>query len=195
MRINLTLSFMLLVSCSPKNKESNYTKLVENEIRELETSSDKEKYLTSLFEQDQSNRLNDDKYVAIVSKHGLNSNEFKEYAEHSIKIDIDIFNKLKLYLEMHGYTEDIKKFRYEAKSAFPYITGHHTNFENQKYVLTLLAPAYKNGVIVIDDIVWIMSEMHELKYGELFKLNKSSYKVEDEFDGLVEKLDLNKIFQ
>ena len=40
-----------------------------------------------------------------------------------------------------------------------------------------------------------MSEMHEAKYHRLFDVGKERYTVEDEFEGLVYKLELTKLFK
>lgn len=42
---------------------------------------------------------------------------------------------------------------------------------------------------------WIISEMHERKYGELFDLGKDRYTSEEEFNGLIKKLKLEELLQ
>jgi len=165
-----------------------------NEILQLKTESERDTFLAKLFEHDQGIRTNG-KEEAVIAKHGFGSDEHRDHSTSFMNEDQEIFHKLRLYLETHGYTRETAFYSNKAKWAFPYITGHHRDYNDQLQILELLMPAYKKELIPLDDIVWIMSEMHEVKYLRLFDVGKERYTLEDEFEGLVNKLKLTRLFE
>lgn len=167
--------------------------IYENEIRQLKTPVEKDEFLADLFDQDQANR-NGEESAAVILAHGYNSKEHQAYLEKGFKKDLLIFEQLKIYLEIHGFSEETKYFSERALSGIQYVAGHQ-GYKNQKLILDLLAPAYMEGHVSKGMIHWIIGEMHERKYGELFEVGKDRYTSEEEFDGLVKKLKLQSLLE
>ena len=189
--ITLLISF---IACN--NVETKEHQLLDyrKEIQELKTKNQRDTFLANLYVRDQAMRVSNEE-DRIISQDGYNSKEHKEFWERVNKIDLENYHQLKFYLEIHGYTEETSFFSSNAKSSFGAIMAHHHEYNDQLKILKLLIPAYKKQFVSIDTIVWIMSEMHEAKYHRLFDVGKERYTVEDEFEGLVHKLELTKLFK
>jgi len=183
-----------LLACVNRDLNEDQLLKFKKEIQQLKTESERDTFLARLFEQDQSIR-NNGQWELVIAKYGYDSKEHNDYSKAFYYENLEIFHQLRLYLETHGYTKETTFYSDQAKWTFPYVTGHHPSYEDQLHILKLLVSAFKGELIPINDIVWIMSEMHEVKYKRIFDVGKERYTVEDEFEGLVRKLDLGMLFE
>lgn len=194
MKTKLLFGLLLLIfinSCQHQNsvnKEAS-SDLIITKIKNLKTDKEKSEYLHQLWEADQGIRKGQG--AELGAKYGFDSKEYKEYVEQAIKTDRSVFHQLKLYLEIHAYPNQPRHYHELALNAFPTIIGHHHNFKAQNEVLSYIYKAYKAGKCPLDDIVWIMGEMHEsLHRGERLQMSTSKFSTEEEFVALNKALEL-----
>ncbi len=182
---------VLFLSCKSPDKESD-TGLNNSTIAQIENlTSDQEKsdFLQSLWKEDQGTRKGEGS--KIVAKHGYSSDEHQAYIRKMQKVNQQVFSKLKIYLELHGYPERPANYHELAINAFPIIIGHNHHFDQQKELLPYLYEAYKKGHCSLEDVVWVLGEMHESKFnGERYKMKTNSYTTQQEFEALNKALNL-----
>ena len=160
-----------------------------NDIKGLETPKQKSEYLHNLWREDQNLRKGQD--AEIIVKFGHYSNEHKDYLKNSIEQDGRIFIKLKTYLEIHGYPEKSELYHELALNAFPIIIGHNHNYDEQLELIQYLYKSYREGACELSELLWIMGEMHESKYGgKRYKMKTNHYTEVNEFIELNEVLNL-----
>jgi len=185
------LTFLILVSyfsCSKTESELSSNDKIE--IEKLESDKHKGLYLINLWHQDQSLRGGQD--GEIISKYGYKSEEHKEWNEQFRANDNEVFQKMEYYLKKHGYPGNPSEFEELALNSIPIIIGHKYNYKAQEKLLPYLFNAYKQGNCPLDDVVWLLGEMHESKnYGKRFKMKSNRFTTEDEFHELTKELKLN----
>lgn len=183
-----------LVACSNDRVDESKISVFKKEIEQLKTESEKDTFLANLYVKDQAMRISNEEEI-ILAQFGYDSKEYKDFWRRVNQADAENYQKLKMYLEIHGYTRETSYFSEKAKSSFGAILAHHHEYDDQLQILKFLIPAYKKEFISIDTIVWIMSEMHEAKYYALLDIGKDRYTVEEEFEVHIKKLGLEKLFE
>lgn len=164
-----------------------------NEIARLNSIESKNAYLQSLWDADQA--LRDGKDQQLLAKYGKNSIEYRKHRRDDYRADQRIFEKMTKYLEVHGYPQSIDTYHWKAVNAFPTIIGHNGSYTKQLIPFKYMVEAYKKGDCAMGEIVWILGEMHERKNrGQRYKMKLEKYKTEDEFNELVQALDLGHYF-
>ncbi|GEM_PF-4752084 len=197
-RAILFLLFALLsnYSCTNSKSEIEQDTRVKDELEQLTTSELREAYLSDLFSADQ--KLRNDSFNAIkmnlIGTYGWNSEEHLRLVELRKTKDATIFKRLAGYVDTYGYTDETASFGWQARSAFPYITGHNSSKTNSIGMLELLIPASKKGLVPMKDIVWIMAEYYESQNGQIYEVGWQPYTIQDEYDGLISVLDLEDLF-
>ncbi len=158
-------------------------------IENLNTHKLKDEYLLSLWHKDQV--LRDGKEAEIMQRHGYLSEEHKTYLKEFSAKNRVLFLKIKHYLEIHGYPENIETYHNFAKNSFPTIIGHNHNYDEQLELIQYLYSSYKKKQCGMQDVIWIMGEMYESKFGKTFTMPSLIFKPEQEFDELNSVLNLN----
>ncbi len=183
------LVFLLLaISCSEKKIELSTDEKAE--IENLQSDEERNQYLFDLWHQDQYFRNGEE--GDIISKHGYKSAEHEKWRDQFVANDNEVFQKIAYYLEKQGYPTNPSAYDELALNAFPIIIGHNHRYDSQKRLLSYLFDAYKQGHCPLDDVVWVLGEMHESKYqGKRYEMKAQRYTTEDEFTELVKKLNLN----
>ena len=175
------------MSCShSRDIKLNESDLIE--IENLNSDSKRSSYLTQLFVYDQELR-NDDEFN-IISEFGYDSEEHNKHRKKSFINDTKNFLKLKAYLNKYGYPVNPEEYDKVGISGIPYIIGHTGDADVQKEIFPIIHKAYKDGYCPIDDVVWILSEMYESKYGELYKMKSARFTAEQEYQELMVANDL-----
>lgn len=175
-------------------KEINRTKAVLNkeeinEIKSLISPKLKSYYLDNLWREDQD--LRGGQESEITSKYGRYSEEHKQYLKKTKHLDEVVFMKMKNYLEIHGYPQDISLYEGMALSSFPTIIGHNHNYDEQKELIQYLYTGYQKGHCSLKDLIWVMGEIHESSHsGERYKMKSNIFNEDQEFKELNEVLGL-----
>lgn len=191
-KFQIILFLVIFASCLERVQtiSSGLTRNDIDEIINLKTDEQKSKFLSDLWKEDQSVRTG--AYGELLVKHGAESDELQTFMENWKKVDREIFAKMKLYLETHGYPTNIDNYEQYAVNSFPTIIGHNHNFKAQRELLLYLYDAYKAKHCSLDDIVWILGEMYEAKHsGNRYKMKSNRFTTEQEFLELQEALGLN----
>jgi len=153
------------------------------EIDNLKTIESQNAYLTKLLDEDQS--IRDGTESEIMLKFGVNSKEHNQHRTAFIRSDKRVFEKMKYYLESHGYPKDETKYDLKALHAIPVIIGHNSNYKAQKETLDILIDSYKNGYCKKEVLVQILGEMHETKHnGRRYEMKSKIYTTDQEFEEL-----------
>lgn len=179
---------IVLIGCnSPAAPEKENTYY--SQIALLETDKQKNDFLCNLWQEDQ--KLREGGELEIRAKFGADSKEYKQYIDDLKKRDNQVFLKMKSYLEIYGYPPNKSAYHELAINAFPIIIGHNHDFNAQKELLPYLYNAYKKNHCALDDVVWVLGEMYESKNnGRRYRMKSDRYTTEQEFNELVEALDL-----
>jgi hypothetical protein len=186
--------FLFLLVATSCNQTSNIDPkgLFAEEIKKLTSDKMKSDYLYDLWHEDQHFRKGEE--GDIISKHGYDSKEHKAFKVKWKTHDNAVFNKMKLYLQIYGYPNDISQYHELAINAFPIIIGHNHNYKAQRELLPYLYKAYKEGSCPLGDLVWVLGEMHESKHrGKRYEMKSNRFTVEDEFEELNDVLNLNLV--
>jgi len=180
---------LLFYSCDHSTNSTNKNSIIA-EINVLKTVEEKDKFLYNLWQEDQKFRKGEE--GDLIAKFGYKSKEHKAYLEKWENNDKEVFQKLKNYLQVHGYPKDKSKYHELSLNAFPIIIGHNHNFKAQKELLPYIHQAYKSGHCDLDDVIWVLGEMYESKNrGRRYNMKSDRFTPEQEFKELVEALNLN----
>lgn len=159
--------FCTLIAC----QEAPIPPTIQDEIAELTTSALQEKYLETIYDEDQ--RIRD---------------HTKEYTYQELK-SVDSINLLKVmaYLDKYGYPQ--QKDMSDKAVRTPELVLHHYGGENRlelksKY-LEMIVEANKKGDL--EDISFFLNRMYSDKYGERLEM-QSPFTLQDEMDTLLVRL-------
>ncbi len=185
----IILSLFLLIACQNKSTQAN-KKNYKQEIENLKTDEQKNDFLYNLWQEDQNYRGG--KEGKIVQQYGQYSDEHKAFIKKFKSNDNEVFLKLKTYLEIHGYPKNKAAYHELAINAFPIIIGHNHNYPAQEELLPYIYQAYKDKYCSLEDVVWILGEMHESAHqGRRYEMSTNRYTLEQEFEELVKALGLD----
>ncbi len=186
--LTLLITFTILVACKENQKSAEINPDF-SRIENLKSDHEKSTYLYELWQEDQGLRTGKEKEIA--EKYGFDEAAQKANANLFFEIDQSVFQRMKKYLETHGYPDHPENYHELAINAFPIIIGHHHNYEAQKELFPYLYTAYQNKKCTLDDVVWVMHEMYESKNrGVHYKIKADRFTTEVEFKELNEVLDL-----
>jgi len=166
--------------------------LQEKIAQEVATLSDKKTQRTFLEKIAASDQTVRDQESIINQKYGYSSKEHKQAVQ--IKMDTDKSNlaKIEAYLAKYGHPNKLD----HGNKAFyaPWIVMHHapkasdTRRRNFKY----LYEYYKKDELEQDRLNFFLGRMHQLEFGGRIRWNRS-FTVQEEFDSLINVLDLREI--
>ena len=194
MKTQLLFALLIITTACNQSSSSSINPAYLEQIKNLSTDKDKNDYLYNLWQLDQNIRTSEEE-SSIINKHGYNSKEHKSFLKTWIKKDQQVFQKLKLYLEIHGYPKNKSEYHELAINAFPIIIGHNHDYKAQKELLPYLYNAYKEGYCSVEDVVWILGEMYESKHGgKRYNMTTNKFTTQQEFTELVEVLNLKLEF-
>lgn len=190
----LILSLTILILCFSCGNDKPALPELDPETRDkitaLKTDGEKNKYLFNLWQEDQNLRRGQGQN--ILAKFGKDSEEYKRYVKEIVQLDHLVFAKMKFYLETHNYPKNVGRYDELALNAFPTIIGHHHHYKAQAELLPYLYEAYKTNHCSLDDVVWVMGEMHESKHGgRRYVLKSNVFTTEQEFKELSSALGLD----
>lgn len=171
-------------------KHQSLSEDVFSEVYSLKTDQDKSDFLYMLWNNDQN--LRQGQWSDALLKYGRESQEL--YAlEDSLHIENSkIFKSIKTYLELYDYPDNIEVYHPLAINAFPIIIGHYHDYDNQSKLLPYLYNAYKKGNCTLEDVVWLLGEMHESRYrGKRYEMKSNRFTTEQEFIELCKALALD----
>ena len=178
---------IFFVACDSQKKATRID--VERQVEKLLTIEDKRKFLEKIFRDDQSVR-DTEKSAALVLKYGLDSEEAMEYTRKMVDQDEKNLIKVKSYLDKFGYPS-ITNLGKEASTA-PYIVIHHTpDVYVRNSFFKKLYKAYLNNHIDDTQLAFYLGRTYKSINREDFYI-QSPFKSEDEINGLIEALGLEK---
>jgi hypothetical protein len=185
-KLNISLLFILILSSGCKERVVDESSIIENEIRQLETTDDKKMYLEKIMEDDQ--RVRDtEKSAHLMLTYGKDSPEHMEYVKAQWTQDEINLKKIEKYLEIHGYPG--KEMGNDATDA-PWMVIHHAQgYEVRERNFEEVYGAYLKGDIDDGAISFYLGRMYQMKFGERLDM-QSPYTAEDEINLLVSELGL-----
>ncbi len=186
-----SISFLIfLFSCQADtpNKEGSNT-AISQEVTTLIDKKSQRTFLEKIAASDQTVR---DQEVAINQKYGYDSKEHKQAVQAMVDTDKSNLAKIEAYLEKYGHPNKLD----HGNKAFyaPWIVMHHapketgTRRRNFKY----LYDYYKKDELEQDRLNFFLGRMHQLEFGGRIRWNRS-FTVQEEFDSLINVLDLRGI--
>lgn len=180
-----------IYSCQPQYApEITLSESTSNKIELLKNNAEKSEFLHELWKSDQALRQGQD--VDTIQKYGYRSDEHIAFMKKMMDENSMLLAQLAYYLEVHGYPTEPNQFHALALNAFPTIAGHEPAYERKEPFLKPLYQAYLKGHCALDDVVWLLGEMHESKHGgRRYKMKGDRFRTEDEFKELTEALGID----
>lgn len=183
----LMIVTLLLVNMGCEQHKNTETPDIDNEIRQLSTIKDKEKYLLNIYEVDQ--KIRGDKGDAILLEKGHASTEYQELLREMMEIDYRNLAKIEAYLKLYGHP--LKAEMTEKAVMTPWLVIHHaSDYEPRVRNYEFLYDAYKNENIDEGMFSMFLARMYERKFGERLDMG-GSYLEKDKIAIMIEKLELN----
>lgn len=176
----LSLFILTLISCIKKNQTENCI----DSIICLKTNEEKEGFLFDIFQDDQTYR-NQTSQILKKNNYDFNSLEYKNHIEKINIQDSVNFEKVLLYLKLHGYPDFT--FANELASYAITAVALHQPYDNQLLLIPYLKQAYEEQYYSSKNFSFLLNRMHIMKYDKSYSTlkNDSLY-----IDQLFKKLDI-----
>ena len=189
MQNRLILLFCLILFYACQAPEISLQEKVAQEIATLSYKKAQRAFLEEIAASDQLVRNEES---AINQKFGYQSKEHQQAVQTMVDTDKSNLVKIEAYLEKYGHPNKLD----HGNKAFyaPWIVMHHapkasgTRRRNFKY----LYDYYKKEELEQDRLTFFLGRMHQLEFGNRIRWNRS-FTVQEEFDSLINVLDLRVI--
>ncbi|PZW39151.1 hypothetical protein LX95_02292 [Mesonia algae] len=187
MRINLknifyTILILLFFSCNINSKKE-----IDDleEISSLKNNSEKELFLTEIFNFDQSMR--GEKSSNILLKFGKNSKQYKKYLIKMDSLDKVNLKKIKRYLNKFGYPNS-NTFT-EKANITPWVVIHHSDLKTRLSYYPNLKKAYQESNLSIDHFELYLTRTFLMQKG-YYPNSEGVYNREKKIEYLINELNL-----
>jgi len=175
-----------LMACQKTGKTKQLN--VSEEIAGLENISDREKYLESIQDSDQSWR--DSKGSEIVLEYGKDSREYQQFLSKRDSIDQLNFKRIRLYLKEFGYP-DADSVSGNASVAPWLVIQHMTDVEDRKEYFPYFNRAYKERNIEPNQFEMYLGRIYQFQFGE-YPAWEGKYVADEKIQWLIEELHLEE---
>lgn len=162
------------------------------EINQLTTLAAKKAYLENLFEDDQRMRRSTED-SDIMLKYGIDSKEYRAYAQKIIDQDAINLAKIEQYLAVHGHPT-LADFGKIATCTPSVVVHHAQTYEERERNFDTFYQAFLDGNLDEGGLSMLLGRMYYIKFGERFRM-KSPFQSIDEINQLIKLLDLEEKVQ
>lgn len=175
---------MALLGCQQYNKNEEID--VDKEIAALQSLSEKETYLESIFRSDQDIRNGEDSELLL--KYGKNSKELQTFYKKMDSIDRLNLKRVETYLAQFEYP-DKEAFSQNA-TITPWLVIHHSsNLQTRKEYFKILKQSYFNGDINSNQLDLYLGRTYQIKNGK-YPAWEGPYKPDEKINWLIKELNL-----
>ena len=175
---------MTIIGCHKIDKKIKIN--IEQELADLNSSTDQENYLKSIQESDQ--KIRNGKSSELLLKYGENSSELQNFYFKMDSIDQLNLKRIEKYLQEFGYP-DKDTFSPEANIA-PWIVIHHsTNIQERKKFYPILQKAYINQNINPNQLELFLGRTYQLEFGK-YPASEGAYKQDEKINKMIKDLNL-----